>query len=76
MKTPLVFAASAAAVGLIALPIFAQNPASGPIARYDMRAGTVAGMVTNQNTATPMTVQAMASRTSLRRIGSSFQRPL
>lgn len=44
MKTPLVFATGAAAVGLVALPILAQNPASGPVARYDIRAGTVSGM--------------------------------
>ncbi len=37
----LVFTAGAA---LAALPILAQNPASGPVARYDMRAGTVGGM--------------------------------
>ncbi len=29
---------------LAAIPILAQNPASGPVARYDMRAGTVSGM--------------------------------
>ena len=46
MKSYRVFAAvgAVAAVGLAIPLIAAGGPASGPIARYDMRAGTVSGM--------------------------------
>ncbi len=36
-------AVTAIAGGAIAIPLLAQNAASGPVARYDMRAGTVSG---------------------------------
>lgn len=37
--------AAGAAVASVAIPIMAQQrPASGPVARYDMRAGTISGM--------------------------------
>ncbi len=42
-RSALVMAAGAAAIASIPL-LAAQNPASGPIARYDVRAGTVSGM--------------------------------
>lgn len=34
----------AIAAAVSALPLIAQRPASGPVARYDMRAGTISGM--------------------------------
>lgn len=41
--------AGAGAVFAVALPLLAQQrPASGPIARYDMRAGTISGMGAGQ----------------------------
>ncbi len=41
----LLYAVVLAATAGAALPLFAQSgPASGPVARYDMRAGTVSGM--------------------------------
>lgn len=46
MKPIRLIAAGACVAGVcaIALPIMAQQAASGPVARYDMRAGTVSGM--------------------------------
>lgn len=39
------FAVAGSAAALVAIPLLAQQrPASGPVARYDMRAGTIAGM--------------------------------
>jgi hypothetical protein len=44
-KRHVIVAASLAAVSAAALPLLAQQrPAGGPVARYDMRAGTVSGM--------------------------------
>lgn len=44
-KRNLVVFASLAVTAAIALPVLAQRgPTSGPVARYDMRAGTVSGM--------------------------------
>ncbi|MFM5908548.1 MAG: hypothetical protein ACKOPO_13345 [Novosphingobium sp.] len=44
-KAVLALSAGTVAAGLLASPIFAQSkPASGPVARYDMRAGTVTGV--------------------------------
>ena len=37
-----ILSAGAAAIGALAIPLLAQQ--GGPVARYDMRAGTVSGM--------------------------------
>ncbi len=45
MKSSQIIAVAAAAAAIAAIPILAQQrPASGPVARYDMRAGTISGM--------------------------------
>lgn len=38
-----IFVLAAGAVALASLPLLAQNPASGPVARYDVKAGTISG---------------------------------
>jgi hypothetical protein len=46
VNRPLVFSLSVGAVVLVAIPLAAQQrPASGPVARYDMRAGTASGLM-------------------------------
>ena len=45
LRRKMAFSITAGAAVLAAIPLFAQQrPTSGPVARYDMRAGTVSGM--------------------------------
>ena len=44
-RRKMTFAVTVGAAAVVAIPLLAQQrPASGPVARYDMRAGTVSGM--------------------------------